>query len=184
MLVGLVVVIVSGALFGYDQGVISGALTASRAIHLGASLTEVITSWVTLGALFGALGGRRARRPGRPPAHGAGRRLLFASGALLEAFAPGKCVLVVGRLSSASASAWRRWPLRCTPPSRRRAALRGRYVSIYQLAITIGIFIAYLVDQALPTDGDWRLDARRVGGARRCCWSSSWSPMPERRVGS
>lgn len=35
--------------------------------------------------------------------------------------------------------------------------LRGRYVSIYQLAITIGIFIAYAVDQVLTDSDNWRL---------------------------
>ena len=34
--------------------------------------------------------------------------------------------------------------------------LRGRFVSIYQLAITFGVFIAYLVDQLLAAH-DWRI---------------------------
>ena len=34
--------------------------------------------------------------------------------------------------------------------------LRGRFVSSYQLAITVGIFIAYLVDDALTGGGRWR----------------------------
>ena len=46
----------AGLLFGYDQGVISGALDLIKAdLHLGTFSTEVITSWVTLGALVGAL---------------------------------------------------------------------------------------------------------------------------------
>ena len=37
------------------------------------------------------------------------------------------------------------------------AHLRGRFVSLYQLAITIGIFIAYAVDQALTNGDSWRV---------------------------
>jgi MFS family permease len=36
------------------------------------------------------------------------------------------------------------------------AAQRGRYVSSYRLAITVGIFVAYLVDQALAGPESWR----------------------------
>jgi sugar porter (SP) family MFS transporter len=35
--------------------------------------------------------------------------------------------------------------------------LRGRFVSTYQLAITIGIFVAYAVDQVLTNADNWRL---------------------------
>src|SRR5271166_6383374 len=63
----LVVVLFSGGLFGYDQGVISGALTGIKArFSLSALVVEVVTSCVTLGALFGALaGGELADRIGR-----------------------------------------------------------------------------------------------------------------------
>ncbi len=58
LMVVLAVILFSGGLFGYDQGVISGALHGIKAtFSLGALLVEVVTSWVTLGALFGALAG-------------------------------------------------------------------------------------------------------------------------------
>ena len=86
MLVVLAVVIFSGALFGYDQGVISGALDGiKREFGLGPLLVEVVTSWVTLGALVGALaGGDLADRFGRKKTVLAAG-LLFALGALLQA---------------------------------------------------------------------------------------------------
>ncbi len=95
----LAVVIVAGLLFGYDQGVISGALNGiKREFSLSALLVEVVTSWVTLGALGGSLlGGYLADHYGR-------RRavliagLLFIAGALLQALAPGVFLLVAGRL--------------------------------------------------------------------------------------
>ncbi len=50
-MVGLVVIL-TGLLFGYDQGVISGALQfIAKDFHLSTTLQEVVTSWVTLGAL-------------------------------------------------------------------------------------------------------------------------------------
>ncbi len=55
LLVVLGVVIVAGLLFGYDQGVISGALGGiERHFSLSSILIEVVTSWVTLGALEAA----------------------------------------------------------------------------------------------------------------------------------
>src|SRR5215467_1940566 len=65
-MVGLVVIL-TGLLFGYDQGVISGALPfITTAFHLSTTLQEVVTSWVTLGALVGALlAGGLADRIGR-----------------------------------------------------------------------------------------------------------------------
>ena len=67
LMVVLVVVLLSGGLFGYDQGVISGALAGIRArFSLDPLIVEVVTSGVTLGALFGALAaGELADRIGR-----------------------------------------------------------------------------------------------------------------------
>jgi MFS family permease len=63
----LVVVLFSRGLFGYDQGVISGALHGIKAtFSLSALPVEVVTSWNTLGALLGALAaGELADRIGR-----------------------------------------------------------------------------------------------------------------------
>jgi len=141
------VIMLSGLLFGYDQGVIAGALDGIQK-SFGASTTmiQIITSWVTLGALAGALvAGVLADKLGRRITILLAA-ILFTFGALLEALAPGTTVLVIGRLivgfgvGVASVAA----PLYAAEQAPSR--LRGRFVSIYQLAITIGIFIAYLVD--------------------------------------
>jgi sugar porter (SP) family MFS transporter len=153
-----VVIMLAGLLFGYDQGVIAGALHGiEQEFTVGTTLSEIITSWVTLGALVGALvAGILADRFGRRPTIlvAAG---LFTVGAAVEAFAPGPAVLVVGRLivgfgvGVASVAA----PLYAAEMA--PAHLRGRFVSLYQLAITIGIFIAYAVDQALTNGDMWRV---------------------------
>jgi sugar porter (SP) family MFS transporter len=148
----------AGVLFGYDQGVIAGALHGIKAdFAIGTTVTEIITSWVTLGALVGALlAGLLADRWGRRLTilTAAG---LFTVGAVIEAFAPGPPVLVVGRLvvgfgvGVASVAA----PLYAAEMA--PARVRGRFVSLYQLAITVGILIAYVVDEALTDSDSWRV---------------------------
>lgn len=156
LLVGAVIML-SGLLFGYDQGVIAGALDGiQKSFGAGTTMIQIITSWVTLGALVGALvAGVLADRLGRRITILLAA-LLFSVGALMEALAPGTVVLVSGRLvvgfgvGVASVAA----PLYAAEQAPTR--LRGRFVSIYQLAITMGIFIAYLVDQALTNNDMWR----------------------------
>lgn len=153
-----VVTMLAGTLFGYDQGVISGALTFIQSdFGLSSFMTEVVTSWVTLGALVGALvAGILADRLGRRhTAILAG--ILFMAGAAISAFTPGTAILVVGRfvlgfgVGVASVAA----PLYAAEMAPKES--RGRFVSSYQLAITIGILLAYLVDDVLSSSGNWRL---------------------------
>src|ERR1700734_3733308 len=95
----IAVVVLAGALFGYDQGVISGALIGiQKAFDVGHVALEIVTSWVTLGALFGSLGGGYAADLfGRKRALLAAAAL-FIIGALVQAFAPNVPILVFGRL--------------------------------------------------------------------------------------
>jgi len=154
----LVAVLLAGALFGYDQGVISGALEGlEKDFKLSPILVEVVTSWVTLGALAGSLaGGELADRLGRRKTLIVAAAL-FAAGAAVEALTPGVTVLVAGRLIvgfgvGVAAVAAPLYAAELAP-----AEKRGRFVAAYQLAITIGIFLSYLVDQALAARGDWRI---------------------------
>ena len=173
------VVMTAGLLFGYDQGVIAGALHGLKSdFDIGTTVTEIITSWVTLGALGGALvAGFLADRWGRRTTILAAA-VLFSAGAIVEAVAPGPGVLVVGRLivgfgvGVASVAA----PLYAAEMA--PAHLRGRFVSMYQLAITIGILVAYVVDQALTDSDAWRamLGASAVPGVLLLI--AMW-PMPD-----
>jgi MFS transporter, SP family, galactose:H+ symporter len=146
-----------GLLFGYDTGVISGAELFFRSeFSLSTFALEVIVSGVLAGAAIGALiGGRLADLFGR-------RRLLiataiiFAVGALLCAAAPSAMVLAAGRILvgfgiGLSSSGVPVYISEVAP-----ADARGWQVSLFQLAITVGILLAYLVDYALAGIQGWR----------------------------
>jgi SP family galactose:H+ symporter-like MFS transporter len=146
-----------GLLFGYDTGVISGAeLFFRKDFTLSTFAMEVIVSGVLAGAAVGALaGGRMADLFGR-------RKLLiataiiFAAGSILCAAAPSPMILVVGRiivglgigLSSSTVPVY----ISEVAP----ADARGWQVSLFQLAVTVGILLAYVVDFAFAQIQSWR----------------------------
>src|SRR6185436_4047006 len=83
--------------------------------------------------------------------------VLFAVGATGESLAQSTGVLTVSRfvvgfgVGIASVAG----PLYAAEMAPKQT--RGRFVSSYQLAITIGILLADIVDAALSNDGRWRL---------------------------
>ncbi len=147
----------SGLLFGYDTGVISGAiLFIRRDFDLSPAANGLVVSAVLLGAVLGAaLGGTLADRWGR-------RRVIllaaviFALGALGSGLAPGAAWLVLSRgvlglgIGVASFVA----PLYISEVA--PVSVRGALVSLNQLMITIGIVLSYVVDLALASAGAWR----------------------------
>src|SRR5437667_12249598 len=93
-----------GLLFGYDTGVISGALIfIKREFGLTTAAEEIVVSGVLLGATIGAIiGGKAADFFGR-------RKVLlvtaamFGIGALTSAIAPSPAILTVSRVALALA---------------------------------------------------------------------------------
>src|SRR5689334_13561361 len=147
-----------GLLFGYDTGVIGGAqLFIQKDFHLSSFSDEVLVSCVLVGAIVGSLaaGALLARWGRRPSTVFAG--VLFLLGSLAAAAAPDAGFLDAARIvvglaiGLVSVSA----PLYVAEMA--PAERRGSLVSIYQLAITIGIFGAYLVDEAFSHDEAWRI---------------------------
>lgn len=153
-----------GILFGYDIGVMTGALPFLRN-DWGLSsgfIIGLITSSVMLGAIFGgALAGRFSDRLGR-------RKMILASsiifiiGSILSGIAPvnGDYFLIVSRiilgLAVGAASALVPAYISEMAP----AHLRGRLSGMNQLMIVSGMLISYLVDyalQGLPESIGWRL---------------------------
>ena len=148
------IVALGGLLFGYDTGVISGAL-----LFTGMSSTEkeLLTSILLIGAVVGALfAGRVADRIGRRPTVLV-TASIFVVGVLLAAFSPSYGVLLVARvvIGVAVGSSSMVVPLYIgeTAPPR----IRGALVSFNQLAITSGILVSYLVDYGLASSQNWRL---------------------------
>ena len=148
-----------GLLFGYDTGVVSGALLFLKTQFGGLSSfqQELVTSFLLVGAMFGAYGaGRVADRIGRRPAILI-TAVVFVVGVLLAAFAPTFWTLIVARfvIGLAVGSASMTVPLyigEVAPPR-----LRGGLVSLNQLAITSGIVVSYLIDYGLSSTANWRL---------------------------
>ena len=146
-----------GLLFGYDTGVISGALIfIKREFGLTTAAEEIVVSGVLLGATIGAIiGGKAADFFGR-------RKVLlvtaaiFGIGALTSAIAPSPAILIVSRvvLGLAIGLASTNVPVYLSEVAPARA--RGWVVSLFQLAVTIGIVIAYLTDYAFAGMEGWR----------------------------
>lgn len=146
-----------GMLFGYDTGVISGAiLFISKDFSLTQLQVEIVVSCVLIGALIGAMtGGVLADRFGR-------RRViiatatLFVGGAIVTALSPTFTLLISGRIivGAAIGVASFTTPLYISEVS--PVKIRGRLVSINQVALTSGIVISYLVDYALADIQGWR----------------------------
>lgn len=148
-----------GLLFGYDTGVVSGALLYLKKEFGGLSSfqQELVTSLLLVGCMIGAFaGGRVADRIGRRPTLAA-TALVFVVGVLLAAFAPDFPVLLLARVVIGLAVGTSSMVVPLYIGEMAPARMRGGLVSLNQLAITIGILAAYLVDYGLSGSGNWRL---------------------------
>lgn len=152
---------IGGLLFGYDTGVISGALLYIRddfkVVDKNTPLQEAIVSTAVAGAIIGAaLGGWLNDRIGRK------KTILFADslfflGAILMAAAPSPSVLIVGRVfvgfgvGMASMTS----PLYISEASPTK--IRGALVSTNGFLITGGQFLSYCINIAFTNvHGTWR----------------------------
>lgn len=146
-----------GMLFGYDVGVIAGAiLFIKKELGLSSGMEEVVVSSVLLGSLLGALvGGLLADRLGR-------RRLLlvtavvFGAGALGAALAPTTGALIAARVIAGAAIGVASFVAPLYISEIAPVRIRGRLVSVNQVALTSGIVIADLVDYAFASAQAWR----------------------------
>jgi SP family galactose:H+ symporter-like MFS transporter len=147
-----------GLLFGYDTGVISGALLFIRQVmFLSPTLEGVVVAIALAGAAIGAaVAGYLSDRAGRRRVIlGAG--LLFVAGAIISAVAQEVSILLIGRflVGLAIGFASMLTPLYLAEIS--PASDRGAIVSLNQLCITGGILVSYLVGFALAgASGGWR----------------------------
>jgi sugar porter (SP) family MFS transporter len=148
-----------GLLFGYDTGVVSGALLFLQTTfgNLTSLDKELVTSLLLVGAAVGAFGsGRLADRIGRRPVI-LFTAVVFVVGVLGVAFSPTLWFLIAMRfvIGLAVGAASMAVPLYIGEVAPPRA--RGALVSFNQLALTMGILVSFLVDYALSSSADWRL---------------------------
>lgn len=149
---------IGGLLFGYDTGVISGALLfIKNDFALSPTMQGIVTSAVLVGAIAGAAaGGTFTDRFGRKPVIVA-MAVLFAVGSLLSAAATRIWMLLVARLvlGVAIGVASMLTPLYLSEMA--PAEKRGTAVSLNQFCITFGILASYLVDYLFSdVYGSWR----------------------------
>ena len=147
-----------GLLFGFDTGVISGALLfIKNDFVLSATMQGIVTSMVLVGAVGGAAcGGTLTDRFGRKPIIIA-MAGLFVVGSLLSAAAAEVWMLLAARLilGVAIGVASMLTPLYLSEMA--PAEKRGAIVSLNQFCITLGILLSYLVDYAFAdVTGTWR----------------------------
>ena len=168
-----------GLLFGYDTGVISGALPFLKdAFHLTPLMEGVLTAVALGGAAAGAIvAGGLSDKFGRKPVILV-VAIIFLLGAILSAFAPNLTILIAGRLlvgiGIGIASMLTPLYLAETAPPARRGAL----VSLNQLMITVGILVSYLVGYLLSEGGNWRW-MLGLGGLPGIVLFLGMLPLPE-----
>ena len=168
---------IAGLLFGFDTGVISGALQfIVDTFHIiapsatltptysvfglfsvnGTTIQEVIVSAVPAGALIGAilssfLSNAFGRRGGIITT-----AVLFIIGTLFAATAVNTDMLIIGRLIMGfavglSATIAPMYLSEVSPPD-----IRGMVVFLFQMAITVGILSAFIVNFLFHINGNWR----------------------------
>lgn len=149
-----------GLLFGFDTGVISGALPFLKDYwKLSDSQLEWITTTVLIGAVIGAISsGKLSDFLGRKKMIIV-NAIIFLIGALGCAFASSIVLLIVMRILIGIAIGITSYVVPMyiaeVSPSRRRGAL----VTLNQLMITIGILVSYITDYWLSNDKNlesWR----------------------------
>jgi sugar porter (SP) family MFS transporter len=160
-LTGAVVVValvsaISGLLYGYDTGIISGALLQiSDEFEIGSGWEQVIAASILAGAVIGALScSLLSQRLGRH------RTLLvvsavFVLGSLGAALAPNPELLSLARvvLGFAVGGATQTAPVYVAELA--PSAYRGRLVLFFQIAIGVGILVATIVGATEQVD--WRM---------------------------
>ena len=153
---------IGGFLFGFDSGVINGAVDAlSRAFGTRAATTGFAVASVLLGCAFGAfVAGTIADRYGRRPTMLL-NAVLFLCSAVATGMADSAVFFIaarlVGGLAIGAASVLAPMYISEVAPSH----MRGRLASLQQMAIVSGLFSAFLSNDIL---------ARVAGGAGAALW--------------
>ena len=149
-----------GLLFGFDTGVISGAIPFLQDYFvLTDSQVENITALGLIGAVMGALfTGRITDYLGRKKVILASA-FVFATGAVWTGFAPSVTQLMISRFYLGLAIGISSFSVPLYISEISPTKIRGTLVSMFQLLITVGILAAYLSDNVFADNNNlecWR----------------------------
>ena len=149
-----------GLLFGFDTGVISGAIPFfQKDFGIDNGMVEQITSAGLLGAILGALFcGKLTDRLGRRKVILASA-VIFAVGAVWSGIAADAWNLVLARLFLGVAIGVSSFAVPLYIAEISPTKVRGTLVSMFQLMVTIGVLVSYLSDLYFADESDmtcWR----------------------------
>ncbi|RPE01510.1 sugar porter family MFS transporter [Candidatus Pantoea deserta] len=157
IIMSIIISSVGGIIFGYDTGIIGGAIVfIGKQFHITDFMQGIIVSMSLLGAMIGAL-------LAGPLADKYGRKInlfisgiCFAAGAVLSGYSNSIELLTFARILQgigvgASSVLVPVYIAELAP-----AKVRGLLVTSFQLMITVGIVIAYGVNTAAESQGSWR----------------------------
>lgn len=149
-----------GLLFGFDTGVISGAIPFIQDyFQLTDSQVENVTALGLIGAVVGALfTGRITDYLGRKKVILASA-FVFATGAIWTGLAPTVPQLMISRFYLGLAIGVSSFAVPLYISEIAPTKIRGTLVSLFQLLITVGILAAYLSDRAFADNANlesWR----------------------------
>ena len=155
-----VVAAVGGLLFGFDTGVISGAIPFLQLdFGISNSSVELITTAGLIGAIIGALiGGNITDKLGRRKVL-MGSGVVFAIGALWSGLSSSPASLIAARLFLGIAIGTSSFSVPLYIAEVSPTKVRGTLVSLFQLMITIGILVSYFSDFIFANDANpscWR----------------------------
>ncbi|NXQ42225.1 GTR10 protein, partial [Catharus fuscescens] len=158
LLLSATVSLLGGLIFGYELGIISGALLQLQTdFQLSCFEQEVVVSAVLIGALLASLaGGILIDRHGRRRAILVSNLVLLV-GSLILTLARSFPVLVIGRMTVGFAISVSSMAC-CIYVSEMVAAhQRGLLVSLYEAGITVGILLSYALNYIFAdVDEGWR----------------------------
>ncbi|NHO52447.1 sugar porter family MFS transporter [Acetobacter estunensis] len=155
--IAAVVAAICGGLYGYDTGIISGALLLiTRDFHLTITQQEWVASSILAGAAVGSIGfGWSSEKFGRR-ATVIFVTAVFVVGAIACALAPDVTTLIIARLFlglavGGSTQVVPTYISELAPPAR-----RGNLVTMFNVAIGIGILLANIAGLAMKDSLGWR----------------------------
>ena len=149
-----------GLLFGFDTGVISGALPFLKDYwSLNDQSIAVLTTGVLIGAVMGAIGsGKLSDYLGRKKMIII-NAIIFAVGAVGCAYAPSINILIAMRILVGVAIGITSYVVPMYIAEISPAANRGTLVTLNQLMITIGLLVSYITDYLFSNNNNaatWR----------------------------